>query len=70
MGILGNIRECSGNCIENNELESAANIALDYYDKYYNKHLKKNQDRIKEVLEFEEMNFELMCDELQMLKVV
>lgn len=56
--------------LENNDLELAANIALDYYDKYYNRHLEKNKNRIKEILQFEEMDFNFMCDELQKLNIV
>ena len=55
--------------IEEDDLGKAASIALDYYDKYYNKHLQKNKDRIQYTLSFEEMDFELFCQKLLALKV-
>ena len=50
--------------LDNNDLETAAGIALDYYDKFYNKHLAKNKDRIFKTIDFEEMDFDEISDEL------
>ena len=50
--------------LDNNDLETAAGIALDYYDKYYNKHLEKNKERIFKTIYSETMDFNVICDEL------
>jgi tRNA 2-selenouridine synthase len=50
--------------LENGDIETAAEIALDYYDKFYDKHLVKNKDRIFKTIHFEEMDFDKICEEL------
>lgn len=50
--------------LDTNDLDTAANIALNYYDKYYQKHLDKNKDRIIRTIHSEDMDFNQICDEL------
>lgn len=50
--------------LDNDDLETAAKIALDYYDKYYNKHLLKNKGRIFKTVQLDIMDFNEICDEL------
>lgn len=54
--------------LENNDLEIAARIALDYYDKYYNKHLAKNEHRIFNTIHSKTMDFDVICNELLKIK--
>lgn len=56
--------------LENDDLETAATIALNYYDKYYNKHLGKNENRIIHKIELKEMDFDLICTELSNMNLV
>jgi tRNA 2-selenouridine synthase len=50
--------------LNNGDIATAAEIALDYYDKFYNKHLVKNKNRIFKTIDFEEMDFDKICEEL------
>lgn len=56
--------------LEQEDMKKAARIALDYYDRYYEKHLEINKNRILRTLEFEEMEFSVICDELLQLNLV
>lgn len=55
--------------LDNDDLETAARIALGYYDKYYNKHLKRNESRIFRTIYFDNMDFEGICNELLEIKI-
>ena len=50
--------------LNNNGLATAAGIALDYYDKYYETHLEKNKSRIQQTFHFEKMDIDLISNKL------